>query len=207
MKRRADYVPLTLAGSCRSGSDNTGRIVHAVEGGHAWSALCGKQPRGRSAGWSSWPSEAVTCPKCLARLEELPGDPASDRALIARIMGEHHCRAVAAGEPPERATYRAIGWLASMIADYRRSDPAAPAPFEEAEAAIHRAGAELEAELEALINPHRPAAEPFTEPLSSILDLSTWEETAFTTPGPYPPTEEQVRQAIAAAQAGKPASE
>jgi hypothetical protein len=60
-----EYKILTKAGSCRSGHDSTGKIAHAVVNGKA---LCGNSPKGRSAGWSSWESDKVTCPKCLKSL-------------------------------------------------------------------------------------------------------------------------------------------
>lgn len=59
------YKILSKAGSCRSGNDNTGKIAHAVINGVG---LCGAEPKGKSAGWSAWESEFVTCEKCKAEI-------------------------------------------------------------------------------------------------------------------------------------------
>lgn len=74
MSKAEEYVAWKLAGSCRSGSDNTGTRAHALKTpvGIWDKALCGREPSGRSAGWSAYPSETVTCPACLKRLERLP---------------------------------------------------------------------------------------------------------------------------------------
>ena len=42
---------------------------HAVPSGHRWTtAICGIKPKQRGNGWSEDVGDAVTCPKCLARL-------------------------------------------------------------------------------------------------------------------------------------------
>jgi len=53
-----------LTGSCRSGSDKAGKIVHAVVNGVA---LCGAKPRPRSD-WSTYDDKLVTCEACLAKM-------------------------------------------------------------------------------------------------------------------------------------------
>lgn len=65
-----EYKILTKAGSCRSGSDRTGNIAHAILKGGNGNAVCGTYPQGKSAGWSSYESEKVTCPKCLSKLSK-----------------------------------------------------------------------------------------------------------------------------------------
>jgi hypothetical protein len=70
------YSPRVKAGRCSNGYERDGgRVVHAVAPNrHA--AVCGTAPGDRSAGWSEYPSLAVTCPKCLkkiARLEQMTG--------------------------------------------------------------------------------------------------------------------------------------
>ena len=83
------YAPKILTGRCRTGSDSTGKLVHAVpienepvvrddgwiawDGVSAWAtALCGRKPSGLSNGWSVYASSAeVTCPKCLKYLKKM----------------------------------------------------------------------------------------------------------------------------------------
>jgi hypothetical protein len=58
---------LKLAGRCADGFERgKGSRYHAVNG---YVALCGAKPGRRSAGWSSHAGVAVTCPKCLRKLE------------------------------------------------------------------------------------------------------------------------------------------
>jgi hypothetical protein len=59
-----------LAGSCRSGSDNTGHVTHAVTG---QTALCGTRPGPHSAGWSEYTDRELTCPKCKKKVEATNG--------------------------------------------------------------------------------------------------------------------------------------
>jgi len=68
----ATYTPKVLTGRCRTGSERGGHLAHAVAG-DSWyeTALCGAKPGKRSNGWSEYRPEAVTCPKCLARLAKL----------------------------------------------------------------------------------------------------------------------------------------
>jgi len=62
-----------LAGRCSNGFERDGgarfHAVPADDRGVAYVALCGAKPGRRSAGWSSYPGEAVTCPRCLRKLE------------------------------------------------------------------------------------------------------------------------------------------
>lgn len=68
------YQILSLAGRCRTGSDQQGVLQHAVPigailpGDIMGKALCGKEPGRRSVGWSCYPGRAVTCPKCLKKI-------------------------------------------------------------------------------------------------------------------------------------------
>ena len=76
------YVPLSLGGRGRTGSDSSGSIFHAVAEwngqpqfyGHS-AALCGKKPGRRSIGWSTWmPSgQQITCPLCAKKLTGVTG--------------------------------------------------------------------------------------------------------------------------------------
>lgn len=64
-----DYRITHLAGAARSGADKTGYITHVVINGRA---LCGKVPGRRSAGWSEYDDQAVTCPICARKLAAIP---------------------------------------------------------------------------------------------------------------------------------------
>lgn len=64
------YTPKHMTGRCRSGGDNTGVVAHAVPAGQ-WAALCGKEPGRLSAGWSEYIDDAVTCPRCLRKIEKM----------------------------------------------------------------------------------------------------------------------------------------
>lgn len=46
-----------------------GKITHGVPNGRG-KALCGTEPQG-AGDWSAWKSEAVTCPKCLKKMDKL----------------------------------------------------------------------------------------------------------------------------------------
>ena len=64
-----DYEPRALLGRLANGAERDhGMIVHAV--GKA-GALCGAKPGGRSAGWSLYPEDRITCSKCLTNIEKL----------------------------------------------------------------------------------------------------------------------------------------
>ncbi len=64
----SNFEILRLTGRCSNGAERDGgRLYHAVKGIRA---LCGKQP-GRRSDWGVYPGKAVTCPRCIARLENL----------------------------------------------------------------------------------------------------------------------------------------
>jgi hypothetical protein len=59
-----------LTGSRSNGAESDGgRLYHALPK-HTYTALCGRKPGPRSD-WSSYPGQAVTCKRCVSRLEEL----------------------------------------------------------------------------------------------------------------------------------------
>lgn len=66
----AAYRITYMSGSARTGSDNRGQLNHAVPVGAGLfgAALCGAKPGKRGNGWSEYTADAVTCPKCLAKL-------------------------------------------------------------------------------------------------------------------------------------------
>jgi len=70
------YAVRMLAGRCANGAElDSGTRWHAVpigDHGMSWTALCGAEPGRRSAGWSHWivSGQAVTCPRCLKKLEQ-----------------------------------------------------------------------------------------------------------------------------------------
>jgi hypothetical protein len=65
-----DYLPLKMSGRCASGAErDKGQRFHAVALGHGWTrAVCGAAPGDRGNGWATYPGNAVTCPRCLAKL-------------------------------------------------------------------------------------------------------------------------------------------
>lgn len=73
----ATYEPRVMSGSCRTATDTTGRLAHAVDvNGWGWEkAVCGATPGIRGNGWSDWKPAAVTCPKCLAKLAKQAVQP------------------------------------------------------------------------------------------------------------------------------------
>ena len=60
-----------LAGQCRTGSDRTGYVVHLLPEGNNWKALCGTEPGKRSAGWSEYTDQELTCVDCKSRFTQL----------------------------------------------------------------------------------------------------------------------------------------
>ena len=69
MKKIKSLYRIThLAGRCRTGGDKTGQITHAVSGGVA---ICGRKPKGKSAGWSEWATHELTCIKCKDRVKRM----------------------------------------------------------------------------------------------------------------------------------------
>lgn len=65
---RSQYRITHLAGRCRTGGDKVGQITHAVR---REVAICGRKPRGKSAGWSEWISHELTCPKCMDKVKKM----------------------------------------------------------------------------------------------------------------------------------------
>ena len=59
-----------LAGRARSGGDSVGKVTHLVESFY-WKALCGKEPGRRSAGWSEYNDNELTCPRCITKLQKM----------------------------------------------------------------------------------------------------------------------------------------
>lgn len=72
-----DYQPAFLLGRLSSGAEHgQGTRWHALPKAGGMQALCGAKPGRRSAGWGPHnPAEAtgqaITCPRCLQRLERL----------------------------------------------------------------------------------------------------------------------------------------
>lgn len=68
---------MRMTGRCRNGSERDGGVLwHAVppNGACGWAkAACGAQPGARGNGWSEAKGVAVTCPRCLKRLEAIRG--------------------------------------------------------------------------------------------------------------------------------------
>lgn len=59
-----------LAGQCRSGADSKGALAHAVPV-NSYTALCGRTYGRRSAGWSDYLDQQVTCPRCLRKMAQM----------------------------------------------------------------------------------------------------------------------------------------
>lgn len=82
MITKSQYRVTHLSGRCRTGSDKVGQITHAVSGEVA---ICGRKPKGKSAGWSEWISHELTCPKCMDKVKKMSlGDhaPAGGRVFV-----------------------------------------------------------------------------------------------------------------------------
>jgi hypothetical protein len=70
-KSSGSYRVSYLSSRARNGGDTKGVITHFVNG---WTALCGREPQGSSAGWSEWgvtglplsvaDHPSVSCPHC-----------------------------------------------------------------------------------------------------------------------------------------------
>jgi hypothetical protein len=74
-----NICPRRLAGRCANGAERDGgTLFHAVPAGK-WDALCGAHPGRRSAGWSQYAGDGVSCPKCLRKLAGAIGDEAIKR--------------------------------------------------------------------------------------------------------------------------------
>lgn len=65
-------IPLRMTGRCASGAERDGgAIFHAVpEAEHyRWGkAVCGAKPGSRGNGWGEYSGDAVTCTRCLKKL-------------------------------------------------------------------------------------------------------------------------------------------
>ncbi len=58
-----------MLGRCANGYErDSGRLSHAVRADN-WQSLCGAEPGRRSAGWSEYADESVTCPRCLRKMK------------------------------------------------------------------------------------------------------------------------------------------
>jgi len=73
-----------LTGRCANGYERDGGdIVHALQEGDSFVALCGAKAGKRSAGWSVWEDDDLTCMRCLlkakAHITPLDDDLASER--------------------------------------------------------------------------------------------------------------------------------
>jgi hypothetical protein len=83
------FTPYTKAGRCCEGERDHGLVVHLVQGRRK--ALCGAEPGRRSAGWSGYPSEQATCPRCLKskkRLEDWPPYTPEEAAEFTSLTAE-----------------------------------------------------------------------------------------------------------------------
>ena len=64
---------LRKTGRCSSGAEADGGVrYHVVPPGSGWQkALCGTKPGETGNGWSTDPTDTVTCPACLKRLAKI----------------------------------------------------------------------------------------------------------------------------------------
>jgi hypothetical protein len=86
VEKERGYRAMIKTGRCANGSElDHGRIAHAVKFGSN-KALCGTQPGRRSVGWSyPYPRDhvAITCPKCLKKLDRIAQDnPAIEKGIL-----------------------------------------------------------------------------------------------------------------------------
>lgn len=80
-----------LVGRCADGAERDGgSLWHAIDQGpgRGWVALCGARPGRRSAGWSAYAGERVTCPRCLRKLAAVE---AAGPAPAPRPPGSFRC--------------------------------------------------------------------------------------------------------------------
>jgi hypothetical protein len=71
--KTGNYSILSLAGRYANASElDSGKLYHAVVDNRM--AICGQEPGRHSAGWSDYvpPSQTVTCPRCLKKLNKEP---------------------------------------------------------------------------------------------------------------------------------------
>jgi hypothetical protein len=68
MNTNVAFSARTKAGRCANGAERDhGKVSHAVPV-NSWKAICGTEPGRTSAGWSSFASPAITCPRCRRKL-------------------------------------------------------------------------------------------------------------------------------------------
>jgi hypothetical protein len=77
-----------MTGRTRTATDGAGSLAHAVAyaqhpAGLHLPALCGARPGKRSGGWSEYRPAAVTCPRCLAKLNRTPLQVLADNLTAA----------------------------------------------------------------------------------------------------------------------------
>lgn len=69
----AEVIPARLTGRCANGAErDQGTVTHALPADASelsGRAICGARPGRRSAGWCPRPELAVSCARCLKRLE------------------------------------------------------------------------------------------------------------------------------------------
>lgn len=79
-------IPATKSGRCANGFErDQGRVVHGLlvtetqmrSGAYWLPALCGSRTGKRSAGWCDRKDLAVTCPKCLKKMEKANAEMAN----------------------------------------------------------------------------------------------------------------------------------
>lgn len=66
-----EYVTARLTGRCRTGSDSSGELYHAVPYLRSGDALCGRTAGRLSAGWHERAGQEVTCKRCAAKLRKM----------------------------------------------------------------------------------------------------------------------------------------
>jgi hypothetical protein len=69
------YYPAKLAGRCSNGFEGgRGSVIHVKDNDphvNPWgAAICGQKMGRRSAGWNSMIGHAVTCPRCLKKIQK-----------------------------------------------------------------------------------------------------------------------------------------
>lgn len=77
----------TLTGRCWNGAERDhGRVVHVVDDDQIFGpALCGAKPGKRSNGWSEYPHEKPTCPRCIKKLEKAEKQRNEQIAKLRRL--------------------------------------------------------------------------------------------------------------------------
>lgn len=68
-EHQSGYHIARLAGRCANGAErDSGTLYHAIQLGD-YKAMCSAEPGRRSAGWSPYHGDNVTCPRCLRILQ------------------------------------------------------------------------------------------------------------------------------------------